>query len=350
MSFGKKNTQTIKGIAILFLLFYHLFSQPVVYTGFDVQFLLEQPTVLWLSSFGNICVAIFLFLSAYGITMSYKLVGDENITVDLIVKKTVKRAIILILHFLAMYISVWTIWFSKFDYNLVYGEGKQSILFAITDALGLAEIFDTPTLCMTWWYMEIAILCIILLPIFQLLYNKIENLILPLLILIPNIFVVDLKVYMYVVVIALGLCTANGNWIEKIKNWDMPYIIKIVFSLTMMILTFLLRSNELVKLNYEYMVESFVAFVWVVCLHIIFEKMFMITPILRFLGKHSMNIFFFHTFIYLILYRNQVYGLRYAGVIFIFVLVVSLLYSLAVEFIKEKFGFYKLVNRIKGDL
>lgn len=350
MNFSKKDTGMIKGIAILLLLFYHLFAQSFVYEGFQVRFLMEQSRVVWLAEFGNICVAIFLFLSAYGITKSFDNIQIEKQSMNHIVKKTFSRMVVLIIHFLMMYVSVWLIWFSKFEYELVYGDGKQSFLFAITDALGLAEIFDTPTLCMTWWYMEIAILCIAIVPLFQNIYQKIGDLILLVLILLPSVLNVDLDVYMYVIVIAMGLCAANGDWINKLKHWNTPYAMKILLALVTMILSFLLRSNAIVKDYYEYVTESIVAFVWIVGLYILFEKIPLVTRILQFIGKHSMNIFFFHTFIYLILYRDYIYGLEYSGLIFSVLLGISLLYSIVIEFIKVRFGFYKLVDKIKGDL
>jgi hypothetical protein len=350
MGFGKKDTQTVKGVAILLLLFYHLFSKIDVYSSFDVKFLLEHSTVVLLSSFANICVAIFLFLSAYGITISLIKIPDDKLTINRVSKLTVNRISVLILHFLAMYVGIWLIWFTKLDYFTVYGEGKQSIIFAITDALGLAEIFDTPTMCMTWWYMEIAILCIALVPLFQFLYKKIGAVIIIILLLLPNLVVMDLDVFTYVVVIAFGLCAANGKWIEKLKTWNTPYLMKVCLSLVALTLSFFLRMNFVVQDHFGYAIEGLIAFVWVVSIYIIFEKIPVITSSLRFFGKHSMNIFFFHTFIYLLLYRNQLYSLRYSILIFITLLGISTLFSIVIEFIKEKFGFYKLVKKVKGDL
>jgi hypothetical protein len=342
MNFGKKESLTIKGVAILLLLFYHLFSQTYVYANFNVEFLLTRNQVLSLSSFGNICVAIFLLISAYGITVSQT--QTKNIA-----KQSLLRVLVLIFHFLVMYLSIWVIWFSKLHYTWVYGEGKQSIIFALTDAFGLAEIFDTPTICMTWWYMEIAIICIVLVPVFQAIYQKISVLMLILILLVPCVVSMDMDVYKYIFVIALGVCAANGNWINRIKEMKIHGVVKLGFAILLMIFMFFLRSNAIVDDYYAFFIEGIVAFVWVVGLYLIFGNVFVITKILQFLGKHSMNIFFFHTFIYLILYRDQIYALKYAGIIYIVVLGISLLYSICIEFIKKKAGFYLLVKKIKGD-
>lgn len=349
MNFEKKDSQTIKGIAILLLLFYHLFAQTYVYAGFEVNFLLNQEHIVWFASFGNICVAIFLFISAYGITTSLQTLDRTKDYKAKIVKKSFKRVVVLILHFFVMYCSIWIIWFSKLNYVSAYGEGKQSVLFAITDAFGFAEIFKTPTICMTWWYMQLAIFSIILVPLFQEMYKKIGNLLLIILLLIPGLFSFNMDVYTYIFVIAIGVCASNGNWINQCKKVNIPRLLKIFISIFLMVITFLLRSNAVVDIYYSFVFEGIIAFMWVISIYIIFENIPLITKTLQFIGKHSMNIFFFHTFIYLILYRDQIYSLKYAGIIFTTVLGISLIYSIIIEFIKNKMGFYKLIKKIKGE-
>ncbi|MDE6167136.1 MAG: hypothetical protein K2G28_01600, partial [Acetatifactor sp.] len=56
---------------------------------------------------------------------------------------------------------------------------------------------------------------------------------------------------------------------------------------------------------------------------------------LEWIGRYSMNIFMVHTFFYLILWRHYIYALRYAGAIFMALLLVSLLYSMILEWIKK---------------
>jgi len=347
MRFEKKDSMTIKGVAILLLLFYHLFAQTFVYEDFEVEFLLGTKGAVFLSSFGNICVAIFLFISAYGITTS--LFQSEKVILDnkQIAKASFTRALILIFHFFIMYVSIWLIWFSKLHYTWVYGEGKQSILFALTDALGLAEIFQTPTICMTWWYMELAILCIFIVPFFQMIYKKINMVLLAGLLVIPCVISVDMDVYKYIFVVGIGVCAANGNWINRLKEIKLHFVLKVGIASLFMMVTFLVRSNAIVSEYYAFFAEGIIAFVWVVGIYIIFEKIPIITKILQFFGKYSMNIFFTHTFFYMIMYRDVLYSLKYAGLIYMVLLGISLLYSIVIEFIKRRIGFYILVKKIK---
>ena len=69
----KNETQQFKGAAILIMVFLHLFNQahnvalcetPFCYFG--------EPIVLQMSKFTQICVGLYLFLSGYGLYISYR--------------------------------------------------------------------------------------------------------------------------------------------------------------------------------------------------------------------------------------------------------------------------------------
>lgn len=72
MVFTKENTLQIKGIAIILMLFHHCFNWPGMYENISISFFpLTESIVNNISWFGKICVSIFCFLSAYGLTISY---------------------------------------------------------------------------------------------------------------------------------------------------------------------------------------------------------------------------------------------------------------------------------------
>ena len=163
-SFDKRDTLTAKGMAILLMLFYHLFESQELLERLNVDYApFSQDIFLMLSGFGNICVAVFAVLSAYGITKG--LMAEEDGSLLEMLKKAVKRCGKLIGNFAVMYISVNALWCTYFNYAGLYGTGWQGGMFAVIDMLGLAQLFGTPTLNMTWWYMELAILFIFLVPL-----------------------------------------------------------------------------------------------------------------------------------------------------------------------------------------
>ena len=66
----------------------------------------------------------------------------------------------------------------------------------------------------------------------------------------------------------------------------------------------------------------------------------------EFIGRHSMNIFFFHAFIYQNWFSDFTYSLRYPALIFLFLLGSTLLFSMAVEGLKKPLHFDRLVSRL----
>lgn len=63
---------------------------------------------------------------------------------------------------------------------------------------------------------------------------------------------------------------------------------------------------------------------------------------MEFIGKHSFNIFLFHTYIYLFFFPEVIYWSRNPILIFFSLLISCLLLSVALEKLKEYIGFYKL--------
>ncbi len=71
--FTKDDTLKVKGVAIILMLFHHCFLNAARYEGQIVSFSpFNEADVNYWCLFFKICVPIFVFLSAYGITISYK--------------------------------------------------------------------------------------------------------------------------------------------------------------------------------------------------------------------------------------------------------------------------------------
>ncbi len=69
MTFTKNDTLVAKGVAVIFLLIHHLF-----YTtnyNFDA-FIISKDRWVDIAKIGKICVAMFLILSGYGLSISWK--------------------------------------------------------------------------------------------------------------------------------------------------------------------------------------------------------------------------------------------------------------------------------------
>lgn len=333
--FTKEHTLQVKGVAIMLLLFYHLFHEEWVLEEMQVNYApLSKNVMLTLSGFGNICVAIFVMLTAYGITR--QVLSIENVTITDLCKQSTRRFFKLMGNFFCVYLTINLICFSFFDYASLYGKGKQGILFLLCDATGLSHMLGTPTLNETWWYMEIAYVLIFLVPFLALLVKKMKNSLILLGFLIPFFLQLDADIERYLFVAVIGVCMANGGWIEKVMNSKIKtgfYWLIGIIGIPCMILV---RQNAVVQDYFLVYVDAFVSMVLIMILALTVGKVPIFNKILAFLGKHSMNIFLMHTFLYLLVFRQYIYYFHYAFASFVILLILSLLYSVILEFLKKQ--------------
>lgn len=68
--------------------------------------------------------------------------------------------------------------------------------------------------------------------------------------------------------------------------------------------------------------------------------------VLAYLGKHSMNIYLVHTFIFKYFFHDFIYGFHNSILMFAVLIVISLGISVVLEQIKRKLFFYELVGKI----
>lgn len=74
--FSKTDTSKVKGIAIIMMIFHHCFLSAARYKGQIVLFMpFSEEFINDFALSMKICVAIFTFLSAYDMTLSYKIIA-----------------------------------------------------------------------------------------------------------------------------------------------------------------------------------------------------------------------------------------------------------------------------------
>lgn len=332
--FSKKCSLMAKGLAILLLLNYHLFEDARAVADLQVDYRpFPLEAFLTFSKFGNVSVAVFVFLTAYGITMGLKC--QEKITVQTMYRQALKRMLKLIGNFLALYISVIAVWLHWFDLGSLYGGGKQGFLYLLADALGFAQILDTPTLNMTWWYMEIAYALIFLVPLLCILVQKVGYSLLFLIFFLPVVLNFNPDISRYLFTATVGVCAAYGNWMEKLLRLKIHPALRWPAGGAGLILCVMIRQNYFVQERFLHLADAGIAVFFAWFSLALFGSVPVIKGILELIGKHSMNIYMVHTFFYLILWRSYIYAFRYAGLILAALLLASLLWSVVLEQVKK---------------
>ena len=158
----------------------------------------------------------------------------------------------------------------------------------------------------------------------------------------------------YVVCVALGILCADSDFFATLKNmpgflkWIPVYIvkaIKLVIYIFLMYEMERLREGELKTV----LLPLFDAIIPVIIIGFLIE---FVNPlpgvrnILKILGKYSMNIFLIHNFIRVVWYYDFTYSFKYATVIVLVLLGISLLISVCVEWVKKLLHFNQILDWI----
>ena len=332
--FDKEKSKIVKGLAILLLLVYHLFENAELVQSLNVNyspFPLEG--FLTFTGFGNICVSVFVFLTAYGISAG--LLNTPQITVGDAYRQAARRFLKLVIQFFILYVSVNLLWCGIFDYDGLYGMHKQGFLYMLSDAVGFSQFFGTPTMNMTWWYMKVAYILIFLVPAMAFVVRKTGYSMLLMAFLMPFAVSMDTDIQRYFFVAAFGVCAVYGKWPDRMFAWKLHPVVKWMIGLGVLVLSVLVRQNYVVYQTYVAYVDAPIALAIVYFACQVLGSIPVLAKVLSFIGSHSMNIYLVHTFFYMSLWRDFIYSFRYAGLIFIVLLVTTLLYSMVLEFVKK---------------
>lgn len=149
--FDKKCTTIIKGIAIVLMVCHHMWGFETL-RDFDGIWIDLAPILIALGKAGKICVAVFAFISGYGIYLSY----DKKRNVLSLYKKIMS----VMFHFWRTVIPILAL---LFILNFLPFEWDAFIknMFCISTSYNG-----------TWWYLQTYIIYIILFPLLYLILNR----------------------------------------------------------------------------------------------------------------------------------------------------------------------------------
>ncbi|MCH5308522.1 MAG: acyltransferase [Prevotella sp.] len=316
----KDDTLVLKGIALLFLLIHHLFYQnDGLYN--DIQLWKDHYLMQEIGIMSKVCVAIFVFLSGYGLAVGTK--NNEGIP-DLR-KFYIHR-------FKKLFINYWFVWIvfvpvSYFCFGMTFEKAYQHQigLQLIMDIFGVHEIFfGYPVYCYnpTWWFYS----CIIVLYIlFPLLYKWVCTDTIS--VLLASIAVSFLPIphtdfiRFYLLAFVFGIIFVVKKLPPPINLW-----------IPLAIFAIIMAERNLTK--YPIFTDCLIC----VALVQLYRNTSLYKPIkqtLAFLGKHSMNIFLFHTFIFYFWFKEFIYASHNPIIIFVLLLSICLIISIGLEWIKK---------------
>ena len=315
MEFSKEDSLKCKGFAILIMLFHHMYLRQEQYEGYAISFSpLSEGMVNQIADFLKICVGIYVFVSAFGLTKSYKKGADRLST--FLLRRTFKMMFIFyVVYVLAVLVS----FVVAKDWNVctVYGSNDKltALWYMLIDFLGLAELFGTPTLNETWWYMGFAIVLVFLIPVLNQIYDKINAVwMLVMAVLLPKALGLSAAshVVRYLPLIILGIVCARTGFLGKCKEYmnrqgRMKKVICLLGLLVLYLVLFYLREGISKDLFIAFW-DSVIPFLTVGLLFLYVNCFRICSVILKFFGTYSTLIFLTHTFIRIYWYQDFTYG------------------------------------------
>lgn len=317
-TFSKADTQVVKGLAILFMLFAHLFNRPqlmdmvtpLVYVG-------EQPFVS-LFIFALNPVHFFIFLSGYGLSLSNKNVG--------------KRCLRLYFHYwltLLIFVPLGHFWGNPQVY-------PGSVVSILTNIIAWNNSYNHET----WFILPYALLVLTSPFIFR---------------------QADRRGYKLVLTITFGIYIL----IRLASHWDAKWLDKFhllfwIDSYFTLLLPFFLGATAAQRFSFSYFKEHMPLWGAIVGLPLlmgaiilvrntyqsIFYPFYVTAFILLFvsarrpssmdrilgaLGRHSTSMWLIHTYFCYYLFQKIIYGFKYPLFIFMMLLIVSYVTAVLID-------------------
>ena len=347
MKFEKDDTKITKAVAIILMLYHHLFAFPdrINYNYISLFKYNDKTISFFIGDFGKICVAIFLFLGGYGTYCIYK-----NNTNELI-KKKLKS---LYKCFLRVFIITIPISVLLHDKQIVL-EFKE-FLYNIT---GWSTTYNGE-----WWFIMPYVFLIIMSPILIKIINKYtKNMYLSFIVLIiyqlllinyypkllalpvfdkyrlTNIYVNTTRTLYLLSTYVCGMLFAKYKLLDKVKVKLASKFIYTIISIIVIGIIFILR-----RLLWPYDIDLIFAPLFIISMTIILSNSIfnILNKVLLKIGKESTNIWLIHSFFCYHWCQKFIFMPKFSILIFLTLLVISYISSIIInniyKFIENKLG------------
>lgn len=365
MKFTKEHTMQMKGIAIIILLFHHCFLNAQRWATVPYEKLattkgwgyypisfapFSSHTIQYLASFSKICVAMFVFMTGYGMWVSYES-QKKKTTMSNYIKK---RMVTLMTGFLIIFVVTEVLAIPTGRFIEVYGHDFRSVVYMIIDALGLAKLLGTPLFCLTWWYMSLAIVLIMIFPFVHSIMEKYQWIVVVASIIVPRAcgFGQSTDLFRYLLAYTLGMYFAQHDLLARIKEKFMEQnvegkLLSLIVSLIGLAVIIKCRQNAWIGWKYLDFWDGFAAMYVIIISYIYILNGKWIVKGLGFLGKHSMNIFLIHSFYRDVFFHKFTYSFYYAWLDYIVLMAISLVTSIVLEWFKKLIRYEKFIEWVK---
>ena len=337
MELSKKETNMIKGMATLFLVFLHLFNTKDYIGQFKpILFYNNLPIVYYLSLVSGSCVSLYLFCSGYGLAMISK-------QKELKLKDNIIRVLKLLINYWIILLI-----FIGIGYILGYGsEYPGSIKKFLMNFLLLSKSYNG-----AWWFLQTYVILVLISDKIVKFVNKNNSFI---------IFIISGIIYFVAFLQTIkGIIPAMNNELFSILftaiinflSCQFTFIIGVIFvkeSIISKLRSLFFNKVYIQILGYtsigaviiiNAIIENYVIVpitaVAIICIFSVMKRSKFIEYVLEYFSKHSTNIWLTHMFFYMIFFKELVYAPKYPILIFLWLLSLCLFISYIINIIFKR--------------
>lgn len=359
---SRDDSLAVKGIAVLMLLFHHLYCSTGRFDGYAVSFFpFSEESIVELALLFKNCVSIFAFISGYGLLKSIAAVPPGRRAVF---AWNAARLIRLLSGFWFAYAAAFlvTLCLSGLPLETYFGGSRVAgFFYMLNDFFGLAGLFETPTMNSTWWYMSAAVVYVLLVPLIYPVVRKVGYL--PVLLaaaalprLLNSGYPGGKDPYSFLLPFLFGMLFADYDLFGRIERRfpaDSPrrYLLHFLLWGSLIVLSYFVSRDyghaEAWELNLGVLPLAYLCF---------FRFCLIRLPGLRqallFLGRHSMTVFLTHTFIQFTYLQDVVYASGHFVLNFLVLSALSLSLALLLDGLRSLCRYDRLtealIRRITG--
>lgn len=320
------DTNALKGIALLFLLCHHLFYiQDGSYH--DILLFGRYPLVQQFGIACKVCVAIFVFLSGYGLATKYS-------------RTPLNIRSFYATRFTKLMMGYWFVWLLFVPVGILFFDRTPEAVYHdhivwrfIVDFFGLVYNFGFYGFNPTWWFMSCILLLYLMFPVLFKGCRKYW-----LLLLVASVAITWLPLYVfnpikyYLFAFLLGIISVQKDVFNRLFSHTNSKFVRNLLGGKLLIISvvfFVIRN----KIPYSLFFDSLLT-VCLIMTYLKWRRDGVVQRALVFLGKHSMNIFLFHTFIFLYYFHDAIYNTGNPFMIFLTLLLSCLVISVGMEYLK----------------
>lgn len=329
--FKVSDSTAIKGVAILLLLFHHLFFKMEANKDIGVAFLTNE-RILRIAIFSKICVSIFAFITGYGLTKSF-MKSQEN--VENWLPQRVKRNITSCWYAVALSMIIPEIIEHKASRFYFDGEFTHGLIRLCSTYLCLDRVLHHRLYNGSWWYLSALLIFTLMIPVFYFLVKKLGVSTSILIVVIAPRIISNgdggkaTNAISFFMPLLFGVIFAYYDLFVKLNNYNQ--IVEAIILAILVVVSYKLYL-QLVDSNYWEIYWGIIPTVVIVFLYRCIVWIPILTNVLQFIGKHSLSIFLTHAYIR----ADYMHDYIYARDNFIEMFVITLLASLLLAFLVDK--------------